>query len=919
MEVETPQALVALGQSARETGDRLAALGYFRSAAEALPEDIWRKLDVADELLALDQVDEAKAVCEAVLALEPEQPQALIALGQGARRIGDRLAALAYFRYAADRLPQDIWRKLDVVDDLMALGEFAEAQAVCEAVLALEPGQPQALIALGQSARGLGDRQAALAHFQTVAGHLPQDIWRKRDVAIELMALDRLDDARQVYQEIVALDPGFDEAQIGIGQILRTQKGAGASLEFFLAVVAQDGAAIWPRLEAAADLRDLGRADEAEAHYAAVLESQPGTIMALIGAGYCARASGNKRKSLEFFEEAARCAPGESWPQLELAQEYREAGRFDEARAIARGLLERDPHDLNVARNLAQTERQAGNREAALAALGQAYPAHSASADLIMEMAQDEHRLGLHAECDAHLQQVLAMHPFHVDAVALLADRLIARNDIEEAKLLFERARAARPGEPSFTLGLLTVLGSLGRTDEAIDLIETLRLSQEVPLGFLVKLIMLLRQSGRYHEALETARAASEAHPDNFWIFYERFYTEILFGDDAAIEASLKGMRPAGRLEQSVLERCWGLYEENRNRLAAAITRYTHATEFDPTDPSPLKDLTRVKIMSSDFAGARVHLQAASKLDAYYNRLRRKSVNVSQTFFGQIINELTIDQTLAGAVGALQPLVPAGRASVLRLIARYNPDNTAAAFSLLLAMRQAGALDHRPSGEGGIPRTIAQFWDRAPVPDDVQKLMQSWSLLNPGYEIQVFDSRSAAAFLGKHFAAPVLHAFSRCREPAQKADIFRLAWLVASGGIYVDADDRCIKPLDEMLPKEARLVVYQEDIGTLANDVMAAVPRHSVMVRALELAVTAINRGDSEIAWLSTGPGLVTRAFVQVMVAEEADGLPAGALILDRRTLNQFVAIHCSAGYKVTTRHWLNSSFPSRAAVTETV
>ncbi len=915
MDVDDLHALMTLGRDARLSGDHLTALVHFQAVADHLPQDIWRKLDVAAELTALERFAEAERVHDAILALEPGNPQSLIALGQTARRRGDHEVALAHFQTVADHLPQDIWRKLDVIEELRSLGRLDEARIVYEAILALEPGNPQALIALGQGARRAGDHAAALAYFQTAAEHLPRDIWRKLDVIEELSALGRLDEAESLYRVILILDRDCLAAKVGLGQMIRRRNGAEAALAFFQAAALEEPGATWPHLEAATDLRALGRLVEADAKYGIVLTSDPNDLYALIGRGHCAGSRNDHDIALAYFKMAADSAPLDPWPKLEMARAHRELGDHDTARQIAGALLASDPDDLQALLSLAETERHAGRGDDAYAVLGRAQRAHPHHADLILEMARAEHRSALHAECDAHLQMVLSSHPFHPGAVQLWTERLIARNDMEAARAAYEQASSARPDEPLFQLGLLTVLCHTGQADEAIASVEALQRRGEASASFLVRLIMMLRQAGRYHEALSTAVAASEAHPRNFWIFLERFHTELLFDDEAAIETCLNRMQESSSQKKAILERSWGLFEENRRRLPAAIARYENAAALDPLDPSPLNDLARVKMMVCDFAGARGHLTRVAEREAHYNALRQRSQNRSQTFYGQILNDFSLDSTLARAFEAAQGLPPPARVNLLRLIARQNPDNTMAAVSLLLAMREAGVFDRPAEGEGGIPRMVTQFWDTVPPPDDIRTLMETWRDVNPGYEMRCLDSRAAVAFLAEHCPPPVLQAFNRCREIAQKADIFRLAWLVERGGIYVDADDRCLQPLDGVLPAGARLVLYQEDLGTLANDVIAAAPRHPVMAKALDLAVAAINRGDREIAWLSTGPGLITRAFVQVMLHERSDSLPPGTVVLDRRHLHRFIAVHCSVGYKKTNRHWLNSSFPQKSRI----
>jgi mannosyltransferase OCH1-like enzyme len=189
--------------------------------------------------------------------------------------------------------------------------------------------------------------------------------------------------------------------------------------------------------------------------------------------------------------------------------------------------------------------------------------------------------------------------------------------------------------------------------------------------------------------------------------------------------------------------------------------------------------------------------------------------------------------------------------------------------------------------------------------------MQSWREHNPGHGYVRFDHASAQGFLRARCTPEVLRAYQRAREPAMKADVFRLAYLFAEGGIYADADDRCLRPLAGLLPPQVGFVACQEHFGTLGNNFLAAAPLHPVLGLALELAVQAVNRGDNDMMWLSTGPGLMTRAFAATLAMSAL--LPAAWLdrtrILALPELEPFVATHCELGYKHSARHWLRATF----------
>ncbi len=111
----------------------------------------------------------------------------------------------------------------------------------------------------------------------------------------------------------------------------------------------------------------------------------------------------------------------------------------------------------------------------------------------------------------------------------------------------------------------------------------------------------------------------------------------------------------------------------------------------------------------------------------------------------------------------------------------------------------------------------------------------------------------------------ILRAYIRSQEIAQKADLFRLAYLSVKGGFYVDADDRSLAPIYSFVSPAAHFVTYQEDYGTLGNNFLGAKPNHPAIGLALKLGAEAINRGDHDLLWLSTGPALLTRAFAQLI------------------------------------------------------
>jgi hypothetical protein len=388
------------------------------------------------------------------------------------------------------------------------------------------------------------------------------------------------------------------------------------------------------------------------------------------------------------------------------------------------------------------------------------------------------------------------------------------------------------------------------------------------------------------------------------------FLIELPTGGPPAAAACLAAAPAVTAAERARLCQLRGQAAEAAWQLEAAVAQYEAALALAPEDAGLHLDMTRAQMLRFDAAAARTHLHRAARLQAGIARLERRSTNPSQTHYGQILDEYALEPEGLAALAAQRDRPAAERIEPLLALLRRLPDFTPAAVALLLALREAGQFTPVPPGAGPIPRRIAQFWTDPTPPEDVAAILRSWAEHHPAHALQRFDDAAARDFLASRFSPEVRAAYARIRQPAQKADLFRLAWLYAEGGWYVDADDRCLAPLDGLAPAGAGFVAYQEDLGTLANNLLGSVPLHPLIGRALELAVAALRRGDEDLLWLATGPGLLTRAFATTL-ATSCLGWPgwlAQLAVLDRFTVFGSVAVACFTGYKAAGRHWSNAA-----------
>lgn len=627
----------------------------------------------------------------------------------------------------------------------------------------------------------------------------------------------------------------------------------------------------WQSLKWANELRAAGTLEPARALLHNLVTQHPDFWHAHISLGDIEAEAGNYPAAEHWFQQAIKQAPNTPEPRLSL---------------------------INLLRSQAQTAREAGQYQQAAALCARAWAQAPENPALMAELARDYARLGQQQDSNRLLLAALDRDPAQPDAVTQLASQALTVGNAAQAYKIYHEAAAHRPDEQAFYFGMVDALAWQGQIPKALAALATIADKFGASPQATLWHITLLRRIGNMNAALSIARGANLAAPTQFWIWMERFQTELLAGSDAMLVKSLLGSPARSPSERALEHRCAGMLAEAFWQLDAACRAYEDSAALNAEDPSTQEALARVKLMQMDLVGARAHLKSHYDLTGKDRRLRGQSLNLSQSLLGQMIEEYALDATLAAKLADLRATPAPQRLSAMAALVQQNPDATAPAANLLLALREAEQLPFIPvSDQRLIPPQITMFWHDPKRPDDIDALMQSWRAHHPSYAWRCFDETQAQAYLNSLYPPPVIQAYQRIKEKSQKADLFRLALLVAEGGVYADADDRCLRPLDDLLSHGANLVLAQELFGCVGNHFIAAQKNHPVLKLALDTLVEALNRGDNEIPWLLSGPGALTRAFAQWLVSQST--FPTGLRILDQRALGYYVAASCFATYKI--------------------
>jgi tetratricopeptide (TPR) repeat protein len=897
-----------LGMAARERGDRAGALEHFRKAAELDPENTLMLHDLAMGLLELGRIDEAEEAYRAVVTKDPGHVFGWRGLGMAAREHGDHAGALEHFRKAAELDPENTLMLHDLAAGLRELGRLDEATESFRAVVTKDPGHVHGWRGLGIMARERGDHAEALAHFRKAAALDPNQIWTIQDVATELQKLGRPDEAEPLLESLIERHPDSADALLAYAQGTRRRATASDHVRMLEIAVELDPRHPQAKLALANEYLGAWRLGDAEALYDAMLSQDGNNFWALMGKGQIARRRGEGDIARKAFEVAAAVPGAPIWATIAFCNELIEVARFDEARKNLGGTISRHPAEPALLLQLGYTERAAGEFAAARAAFSGAAKLNPVQPQPEIELAAEDIRIGQAGSAVTRLTKLVSRDPTSGQAWEALANVLRQIDDERGAVACRQKAVALDPSHLGAHLQLALGLERLGQPREAERVLETCDLQFGPLPETQVLRAEILQSRGDFPAAHALLKQAATRFPTHFDLWFHHVSLLIHFGAFEEARRAANAPPPCSRREQVRISMLKGQIAAARWDLDEAYSCFNHAAEFYATDSGIHHTASLTALLRLDLDATQAHLESSVRNDPTHRFLHAGNWKPSQTHIGQLLDEYRIDET---ALAHLRDcLTKDDPVEALETHVLEFPDYTPAAINFLIALRRKGLLD-RPwqsaPGDRLIPTRITQYWDDK-IPPDVEALCDGWRDMHPDFRYVRFSKADARRYLQEMGPPGALAAFDRANEAAMKADLFRLAVLYHEGGYYVDADDRCLAPIPTLDPGDRSLIVYQEDLGTVANNFIGVVPQHPVIGHALAAAREAIARGDTDMLWLATGPGLLTRSLAAHLAGHRHERLKR-MYILERHDLFKAVAIHCAAAYKHTPKHWSRTAF----------
>ena len=159
-----------------------------------------------------------------------------------------------------------------------------------------------------------------------------------------------------------------------------------------------------------------------------------------------------------------------------------------------------------------------------------------------------------------------------------------------------------------------------------------------------------------------------------------------------------------------------------------------------------------------------------------------------------------------------------------------------------------------------IPKKLHFIWigDQSKMPD---KCIDTWMSKNTDYDINIWDNDSVQRTNWKNYRQ--LHDMLIKKDYAGASDVMRYEILHEHGGVYIDADSVCLKPLEDwLLDCDAFACWEQEHMrnNLIANGFLGSAPQSEAMRLCIEEVATK-DCTEDKLAWLITGPMLMSDVY----------------------------------------------------------
>jgi tetratricopeptide (TPR) repeat protein len=445
----------------------------------------------------------------------PRRAEPYYQLGRAYAAMGDFAQAAGCYRKAVEVEPSHAGAQFELAE-LMSRsrgsGHLEEAQARARDLVALRPGDVDALNLLAYTELRLGKTESAESHLQEALRKSPGHVKAAVTIAKTRLARNDVKGAEAALRDAVSKAPEKPEAASYLGGFYLAQgrtKDAEREFDRALRVDPKFGPAL---LSLAAIQVRTGRQREAEETYRA-LAALPEKRFRAIHALFLFQ-TGRRPEAVLELERLFGEEPGDRAARGRLVDAYLAAGRVPEAEKVLAGALEKNPRDGDAL-------LQRGRMYLGMGKYGEAESDLTQACSLGTSLAESHYLLsklhlarGQAARRRHELGEALRLEPAFLAARVELAQALLAEQGAQSALNLLAGAPAGQGTAAALIVQRNWALLALGRTAEARAGVEGVLAATRVPDALLQDGILKMGRKD-YAGARAVANEILAGHPED--------------------------------------------------------------------------------------------------------------------------------------------------------------------------------------------------------------------------------------------------------------------------------------------------------------------------------------------------------------------------------------------------------------------
>jgi len=213
-----------LGERFLLTHDREKALEELQKAVNADPSRVAGYTALGAAYLAKGQTGNAESIFKNGVEVNPRSVEAHVALAELWLSEHKMAEAEAEMRTAVGLDARAVAPRLFLARILQMSGRPNDAEKVYIDLKKVAPNDPQAYQALGLFYSSSGQKEMALAEFRSLLAYKPKDAVVRANLIEVLIDLNRMQEARDLNQELLHQSPGNPQALLASGRLLSADR-----------------------------------------------------------------------------------------------------------------------------------------------------------------------------------------------------------------------------------------------------------------------------------------------------------------------------------------------------------------------------------------------------------------------------------------------------------------------------------------------------------------------------------------------------------------------------------------------------------------------------------------------------------------------------------------------------------------------